>query len=370
MGTIRERNGRFTAQIRIMRDKRLIYQQAQTFDRRAAAVNWIKKREGELTQPGALERLQAVDPPLADVIDRYILELGQEAGHTKAQCLRTIKTDYDIGRIKCSEVNSPAISSLARQLATRGIEPSTVANYLSHLAAVIKVARPLWGYPLDPQEMADASTALRATKQIGKSKQRDRRPTLDELDQLMTHFGRVRHKRKDSIPMQSIIAFAIFSTRRMEEILRIAWADLDEAASRVLVRDMKDPREKSGNHMWCELPPEALQIIQMQPRIGDRIFPASVDAVGAAFTRACQLLRISDPEWSDGRNLHFHDLRHDGISRLFEMGRNIPQVACVSGHRSWNSLKRYTHIRQSGDKYAGWPWLGTITLNLPTPRPA
>jgi hypothetical protein len=45
MGTIRERNGRFTAQIRIMRDKRLIYQQAQTFDRRAAAVNWIKKRE-------------------------------------------------------------------------------------------------------------------------------------------------------------------------------------------------------------------------------------------------------------------------------------------------------------------------------------
>jgi integrase len=361
MGTIRERSGRFTAQIRIMRDKRLVYQQAQTFDRRTVAAAWIKKREGELAQPGALERLHAQDPTLADVIDRYIEELGREAGRTKAQCLRTIKTDCDIGRLKCSEVNSVAISSLARQLAGRGIEPATIGNYLSHLSAVVKVARPLWGYPLAPQSMTDASTALRATKVIGKSRRRDRRPTLEELDKLMTHFGRVRHKRKDSIPMQAIVAFAIFSTRRMEEILRIAWVDLDEAGSRILVRDMKDPKEKTGNNMWCELPPEALQIVQAQPRIAERIFPASVDAAGAAFTRACQLLGMSDPGWPDERNLHFHDLRHDGISRLFEMGRNIPQVACVSGHRSWTSLKRYTHMRQTGDKYAGWAWLAAVS---------
>jgi integrase len=54
------------------------------------------------------------------------------------------------------------------------------------------------------------------------------------------------------------------------------------------------------------------------------------------------------------RDLHFHDLRHDGISRLFELGEKIPAVAAVSGRRSWNSLKRYTHLRRSGDKYAGW----------------
>jgi integrase len=55
-------------------------------------------------------------------------------------------------------------------------------------------------------------------------------------------------------------------------------------------------------------------------------------------------------------DLHFHDLRHEGVSRLFEMGRTIPQVASVSGHRSWQSLQRYTHLRQVGDKYAGWKW--------------
>jgi len=53
-------------------------------------------------------------------------------------------------------------------------------------------------------------------------------------------------------------------------------------------------------------------------------------------------------------------LRHDGVSRLFELGWNIPHVAAVSGHRSWSSLKRYTHLRQAGDKYAGWPWLDRI----------
>lgn len=39
------------------------------------------------------------------------------------------------------------------------------------------------------------------------------------------------------------------------------------------------------------------------------------------------------------------------------MGKTIPQAASVSGHRTWTSLKRYTHMEHSGDKYKGWPWL-------------
>ncbi len=120
------------------------------------------------------------------------------------------------------------------------------------------------------------------------------------------------------------------------------------------VRDMKNPGEKIGNDVLCNLPPEALRkvINSMQKRC-EEIFPYSGDTIGTNFTRACQLLDIVD--------LHLHDLRHDGISRLFEIGGNIPQVAAVSGHRSWSSLKRYTHLRQTGDKYAGWKWLPILT---------
>lgn len=106
---------------------------------------------------------------------------------------------------------------------------------------------------------------------------------------------------------------------------------------------MKNPGQKQGNDIWCDLPPEARAVIDLMPRNSERIFPFTAGAISANFTRACKLLGI------DG--LRFHDLRHEGISRLFEMGWTIPQVASVSGHRSWQSLKRYTHIRQSGDRW-------------------
>jgi len=181
---------------------------------------------------------------------------------------------------------------------------------------------------------------------IRKGLERNRRPTLEELNRLMEHFGRIRDHRPASVPMQKIVAFALFSTRRQEEITLLRWDDLD--GDRILVRDMKHPGDKIGNNVYCELPPEALAILQSMPREGERIFPFSTDAISTAFTRACKFLEIQD--------LHFHDLRHEGISRLFEIGKTIPQAAAVSGHRSWTSLKRYTHIRQSGDKYADWKW--------------
>jgi integrase len=121
---------------------------------------------------------------------------------------------------------------------------------------------------------------------------------------------------------------------------------------------MKHPGDKKGNNVYCELPAEALAIIKSIPRDDERIFPRSTDAISAAFTRACKILGIED--------LRFHDLRHEGISRLFEMGRTIPQVAAVSGHRSWTSLKRYAHIRQSTDKYENWKWANLLVLELDT----
>ena len=43
-------------------------------------------------------------------------------------------------------------------------------------------------------------------------------------------------------------------------------------------------------------------------------------------------------------DLHFHDLRHEAISRLFEKGLQIHEVARISGHRDWKQLKRYTQL--------------------------
>ena len=159
-------------------------------------------------------------------------------------------------------------------------------------------------------------------------------------------------RRKAQIDMPKMIAFALFSTRRQEEITRIRWDDLDCTRQAVLVRDMKNPGQKIGNNVWCHLPDEAWAIIQAMPKTADKIFPCNGKSVSASFTRACPLLDIED--------LHFHDLRNEGVSRLFEMDWDIPRASSVSGHRDWNSLRRYTHLRGRGDQYAGWKWLKQV----------
>lgn len=355
MGTIIER-GRadgskgYSARIVVQRAGQ-VHRETKTFDRRAAASAWIKKRERELEDPAALERAKIEDPTLGQVIDRYIEESRKTIGRTKAQVLRTIKTQ-PIAELRCSQVTNAEVTAWMRELG-EGRDPSTVGNYASHLSAVVSTAKRGWNLPIDPDAVKDAAFIARKMGNISASKRRDRLPTMGELDRLMTHFGERRRRRPSSLPMQQIVAFALFSTRRQEEILRIVWSDLDEDHSRVLVRDMKHPGQKIGNDQWCELPPEAMAVIKAMPRTEARIFPYNTDAVSAAFTRSCTFLQIMD--------LHFHDLRHAGASRLFEMGRTIPQVASVTGHRSWQSLQRYTHIKTTGDRYAGWPWLKVVT---------
>ncbi|WP_039700443.1 tyrosine-type recombinase/integrase, partial [Pseudomonas aeruginosa] len=44
-------------------------------------------------------------------------------------------------------------------------------------------------------------------------------------------------------------------------------------------------------------------------------------------------------------DLRFHDLRHEAVSRLVEGGLSDQEVSAISGHKSMQMLKRYTHLR-------------------------
>jgi integrase len=360
MGTItsRQRKGgmRHTVQIRIKRNGKIIYTESKTFDRYKAAEAWNRRREAELAEPGALETAQVDDPSLAKVIERYVEDSTKGVRRTKAQVLRAIAA-ADIGQMRASQIDSPAIVQFIQGL---DVLPQTAGNYLSHLTAVFRVARPAWGYPLREQEIDDARTVLKKLGATGRSRQRTRRPTREELDRIMAYYEEMEKRERAAIPMQKLIVFAMYSTRRQEEITRITWEDYER--DRVLVRDMKHPGQKVGNNTWCDLPPEAARVIESMPRGEGPIFPYNYRSISSSFTRACAFLVIAD--------LRFHDLRHEGTSRLFEMGWNIPHVAAVTGHRSWVSLRRYTHLRQMGDRWAGWPWLDKVAPLSCTADPA
>ncbi|OHV24967.1 site-specific integrase [Rhizobium sp. RMa-01] len=363
MGTIVPRprkNGTigYLAKISIMRDG-AVHRENKTFDREKAAAAWIVKREEELNQPGAIERANVIHVTLGDGIDKYVSSSLKEIGRSKAQVLNSIKT-YPIAQKAADKIESQDIVGLGEDLLKTGIKPQTVGNYISHLAAVFAIARPAWKIPLDYQAIEDATAVMKRLGYIKKSDERSRRPTLEEMDAIMTHFEDREKRVPDMAPMTYIVPFAVFSTRRQDEISRIRWDDFDEGGKRVLVRDMKNPGEKKGNDVWCDLPQPAIDIIKAMPRVREEIFPYNAASISASFTKACTLLGINTDETPDEECLRFHDLRHDGVSRLFEMGAGIPQAAAVSGHRSWSSLKRYSHIRQSGDKYAGWKWLAHV----------
>ncbi|MDW9583468.1 tyrosine-type recombinase/integrase [Sinorhizobium meliloti] len=364
MGTINARKRKdgtvgYTAQILRKKGGEIVWREAKTFGKKREAEAWIRWREAELDKPGAIEQLSKSDSTLADAIDNYV-DAKRTIGRTKAQCLRSIKT-YAIASKDSRTIRSVDIVSFADELLAGGRKPQTVANYISHLAAVFRDAKAAWDIDLDYGEMQAAQRTLMRLEKTSKSEERTRRPTLAELDKLMEHFADRQVRAPHSAPMCKLIAFAIFSTRRQEEISRILWDDLDEQHSRILVRDMKHPGQKRGNHTWCELVPEAMAIVKSMPRTKPEIFPYTGDAMSAAFTRACQFLGINKEDTPEADRLVFHDLRHEGISRLFEMGRTIPLAASVSGHRSWNSLKRYAQIKEVGDKFAGWKWLEIVT---------
>lgn len=358
MGTITARKRKdktiaYTAQIRVKDQSKAIYTESKTFDRQQAAIAWLKKRETELADPAYIALKNRANPTLGFVIEQYIKESKRQMGETKIQVLRKVARS-EMGQLPCSEVKSKHLIEFTQSLK---VTPSTVGNYLSHLAAVFAIAKPAWGYPLDKTAMDDARTVAKRMGIVARSNERDRRPTMDELELLMTHFGVIHSKRSDALPMQILSCFAIYSTRRQAEITRMVWEDFNEERQYVTVRDMKNPGEKIGNDVRTILTPEAVKIIANQKgKKTGLIFPHNGESISTSFTKACKMLGIKD--------LHFHDLRHEGISRLFEMGWTIPQVASVSGHRSWSSLKRYAHLHESGDPFAKWSWKDKLGFSV------
>src|SRR5215472_18106296 len=71
------------------------------------------------------------------------------------------------------------------------------------------------------------------------------------------------------------------------------------------------------------------------PRCGPTVFTISANALRLALDRLRRRAGVLE--------LRFHDLRHEAVSRFFEKGLNVPEVAMISGHRDLRMLFRYTH---------------------------
>ena len=131
-----------------------------------------------------------------------------------------------------------------------------------------------------------------------------------------------------------IIVFAIETGMRRGEILGLRWehVDLDRRIAFL-------PLTKNGSSREVPLSTKAAQVLARQRQRNDTPspFPVTPNGFRLAWDRLGSRAGLSD--------LRFHDLRHEAISRFFELGLNIPEVAVISGHKDPRMLFRYTHLR-------------------------
>lgn len=363
MGTISQRklaDGtiRFRAEIRISRKGFANFKESKTFSSMRLAQKWLAMREEEIEENPdiLLGRSDVTNITLTNAIDKYLDEVGNEYGRTKTYCLRLIQkfpiAQYIITKIKPADISEHVALRKGGypKLDLKPIATSTLQHELLHIRGVLSHASVMWDANVDLAGFDKATAQLRKTRQISSSGKRDRLPTTAELKKLTEYFYRKWQKPVYSYPMHLIMWFAIFSCRRESEITEMLLADYDEDNEVWKVRDLKNPNGSKGNHKEfnvlepCRKMIELLQVKGTRKRMLNRgydkdlFIPLSPKTIGSEFRNACKILGIDD--------LRFHDLRHEGCTRLAEEGFTIPQIQQVSLHDSWGSLERYVSVKK------------------------
>lgn len=338
MASVDKRAGSWRAQVR--RAGKVL---TKTFRMKADAEAWARDVERAIDNdidPSAT-RITTKDT-FGSLIDLHIDDLqqyGKPLRRSKDHVLRRLK--LELGSEQVSGLTRERLIRYGRERAAEGAGPATLAIDISFIGTVLTHAAALHGLQVNTDAVRLARVALRRMDALGRGLERDRRPTEAELETL---FARFSSNRGTALPLATIVKFAIATAMRLDEIMRIEWKDLDPRTRTILVADRKDPRKKDGNDQRVPLLDvtgyDALEILeQHRKQVSDkgRCFPYNARSVGTAFRRACEEAGIID--------LHFHDLRHEGTSRLFEAGLTIEQVPLVTGHKDWKMLKRYTQLR-------------------------
>ncbi|MGZ4968066.1 MAG: tyrosine-type recombinase/integrase [Methylobacter sp.] len=324
---IKNKNGSISYRIFISNNGK---RESKTFSTSRMAQDWADKRQREIER--ALVHGEESTLTIKQVIDNYIERFGSGFGKSKGNDLVRL-SNYALAKI---DVKALTAKHLIDHCIERNKEakPQTVSMDLSTLKTALSTMSAVDGFDFDMGVFERAIIVLKRERMIANTTKRTRVPTWVEMLKLTRHF---RRQKKSQTPMAEIMWFAYFSTRRLAEITRLEWADNNDDRQTGMVRDAKHPREKKGNHRRFKYEKSAWKVAQRQPRTSAFIFPYNSGSISVLFNSATKSLGIKD--------LHFHDLRHAGATRLFSRGYSIEQVQQFTLHIDWRVLSRYTHIK-------------------------
>ena len=332
MASYRERGGQYQAIVR----KRGYERVAKTFFTKAAARSWATQVEAAMDNGSWTDVRGLRSTTVGSIIERFIQEANQgdtTFGKSKLATVRATARRFE--HVPVSDLTPETILDYgrSRRAGPKGISKSTLNQELTYLAQAIDFARTLWGLQLPENSVRTTMRVMSSLKLIGSSNDRDRRLRPGEYKRLLLAAG--THWIRELLPI------AVHSSLRQEEIHKLRFDDIDWGRNLLRVRDREEERGKSSE--FCTIPlhlplRNALSRAMKYRKSGSNLAPCKHSAsISDRFALVTREAGIQD--------LTFHDLRHEAISRFFEKGLSIPQVAVISGHKDWKQLKRYTQLR-------------------------
>ena len=330
MATFRKRSGSWQATVKRKGFGRV----ARTFNSKSEAETWAATLESEMGRGVFVSQKEAENTTLAEALDRF----DQEKNPKRVQQYISL-----VGIWKRSPLASRSLAqiqgkdvALYRDKRLKEVSSQTVVHELNLLSRLYNTAIKEWGL----------AGLVNPVSQIRKPKlpqARDRRLLPGELDRICNASG--------SSVLPDLAGFAVETAARQEEIAEMVWDLVD-----LKKRTVTFPKTKNGTRRIIPLSPEALRILSGLPRrLDGRVWGITSHAVSVAWRRAVSRARhlyekeceekglTPDPAFLV--DLTFHDLRHEATSRFFEKGLNPMQVAAITGHKTLQMLKRYTHLK-------------------------
>lgn len=309
---------------------------AKTFRTKRDAEDWARRTEDEMVRGVYLSRAPSEKLTVAGALKRYMEEVSvtKKATTQRSERFTTQHLEAFFGKYSMAAVSADLVAKYRDERLAAGKSNNTVRIELAMLGHLFRTAIQEWGIGLTFNPVANI-------RKPSPGPGRNRRLNLDEQQRLFAAAD------DHSNPMLGwIVRFAVETGMRSSEITGLRRSQIDLQRRVVSLTDTKN-----GSARLVPLTRVAAEILQLamdnpvRPLDTDLVFFGEPGRNGHRKPYVFQKLwtRItSDVGLADQ---HFHDLRHEAVSRLVEAGLSDQEVAAISGHKSMQMLKRYTHLR-------------------------
>lgn len=314
MATIRKRGDKWQVQVR-RKGARPV---SKSFLTRKDAEVWSRQCEAAIDLGRPIEATPS-NYKLGDLLDRYQREITDEKKGKEVETRRINRLKRDpLAKLPLSSLDAPTLSQFRDRRIKDGIRACQYDLVLIRHA--IEIGRKEWGLPLasNPVDQIRVPNGIRA---------RNRRLEKGEYEKLRSaaEFSR-------SPWIWPATNLALETAMRRSELLRLEWSDVDFSERLAHLHDTKNGRPRA-----VPLTSRAIRTLESLPRPSAKVLPTTDCALRQSWERLVARAGIKD--------LRFHDLRHEAVSRMFEVGLNVAEVSLVSGHRDPRMLFRYTHLK-------------------------